>query len=91
MASTEKTMKFGIDARTHKLVIGSWRLPLPQSKWLRILVGCVLIFFGCLGFLPILGFWMVPLGLLVLSHDLAMVRRWRRRIAVWWARRRQTS
>jgi len=37
----------------------------------------------------VLGFWMIPLGLLVLSHDFATVRRWRRRLTVWWARRRQ--
>jgi hypothetical protein len=30
------------------------------------------------GFLPVLGFWMIPLGLLILSLDLPLVRRWRR-------------
>ncbi len=38
-------------------------------------------------FLPILGFWMIPLGLIVLSHDLPAVRRRRRRMTVWWSRR----
>jgi hypothetical protein len=41
-----------------------------------------LILCGCLGFLPILGFWMIPAGLIVLSHDLAGVRRFRRRAAL---------
>jgi hypothetical protein len=31
---------------------------------------------------------MVPLGLLVLSHDLSFVRRKRRRATVWWYRRK---
>jgi hypothetical protein len=31
---------------------------------------------------------MLPLGLLVLSHDSHFVRRQRRRLAVWWATRK---
>jgi hypothetical protein len=50
-----------------------------------------LIFCGLLGFLPILGFWMLPLGFLVLSHDLPFARRLRRRLAVWWHRRRNPA
>lgn len=65
------------------------KLPLPRSRGLRICIGMALIFFGLLGFLPVLGFWMVPLGLLVLSYEFATVRRWRRRFVVWWERRRQ--
>jgi len=42
-----------------------------------------------LGFLPVLGFWMIPLGLLVLSVDLPAVRRWRRQFTVWWNRRNE--
>lgn len=67
--------------------IGSYRLPLPRSRLLRILIGGFFILFGILGFLPILGFWMVPLGLLILSIDIPAVRRWRRRFTVWFARR----
>jgi len=54
----------------------------------RIVTGVLLCLFGLVGFLPILGFWMLPLGLLVLSYDLPFVRRARRRFQVWWARRR---
>jgi len=61
---------------------------LPRSRFVRIVIGCLLILGGCLGFLPILGFWMIPLGLVVLSYEFAMVRRWRRRSEVWWAERR---
>ena len=67
------------------------RIPLPHSKPLRITIGTLLILFGILGFLPVLGFWMVPLGLLVLSHDLAWARRRRRRLAVWWERRQRRN
>ncbi|WP_372493051.1 hypothetical protein [Aliihoeflea aestuarii] len=62
-------------------------IPLPQSRLLRISVGILLIVGGLLGFLPILGFWMLPLGVLVLSYEFAMIRRWRRRGTVWWGSR----
>ena len=57
---------------------------MPQSRLWRIAIGALLVLLGLFGFLPILGFWMIPLGLLVLSYEFAMVRRWRRRSAVWW-------
>jgi hypothetical protein len=63
-------------------------VPLPQTRAFRIALGVALMLGGLVGFLPILGFWMVPLGLLVLSVDLPLVRRARRRLAVWWGRRR---
>nr|WP_298098852.1 hypothetical protein [uncultured Shinella sp.] len=88
MATKKNDMKFGIDPRTKEIVIGSFRLKLPESRWLRTLIGVLLVFGGLLGFLPVLGFWMVPLGLLVLSHDSHFVRRQRRRLAVWWATRK---
>ena len=67
--------------------IGRFTLPLPRSRILRILIGVLLVICGLFGFLPILGFWMIPLGLLVLSIDIPRVRRWRRRFAVWFHRR----
>ncbi len=70
-----------------KVRIGSYRLPLPRSRLLRIVIGGLLVVFGLFGFLPILGFWMIPVGLLVLSVDIPRVRRWRRRFAVWFARK----
>ena len=89
MAARQSKTYFGVDARTGEIVIGTWRMRLPQSRLLRVLIGVALIVGGILGFLPILGFWMIPLGLLVLSHDSAFVRRQRRRLAVWWANRRR--
>ena len=86
--SRSKT-RFGIDHARGKLVMGSVRVPLPKSRLARMSVDTALIGGGFLGFLPILGFWMVPLGLVILSHDSATVRRWRRRMSVWWGRKRQ--
>ena len=64
---------------------------LPQSRLLRTALGVGLILLGVLGFLPVLGFWMVPLGLLVLSYDIAAIRRLRRRLSVWWGKRKNKS
>ncbi len=47
----------------------------------RSLCGLVLIAAGVLGIvLPILGFWMAPLGLMFIALD---VPPWRRRVARW--------
>lgn len=69
-----------------RLRLGKYSFDLPRSRILRIGLGIVLIFGGLLGFLPVLGFWMIPVGLLVLSQDIAAVRRFRRRAEVRWAR-----
>lgn len=61
---------------------------MPESRGLRITIGSLLVVFGMLGFLPVLGFWMVPLGVLVLSYEFASIRRLRRRTVVWWERRK---
>ena len=47
---------------------------LPNNKIGRLIVGVVLIFLGFLGFLPILGFWMIPLGIAVLAFDFEFAR-----------------
>ncbi|PHR25100.1 MAG: hypothetical protein COA37_04675 [Hoeflea sp.] len=60
---------------------------MPQRAFPRIGLGVGLVVGGVLGFLPILGFWMLPLGLLVLSQDLPLVRRWRRSFVVRMERR----
>jgi len=46
----------------------------PGSSLVRIPLGIILILCGIVGFLPILGFWMVPLGFLVLAIDVPFVR-----------------
>ncbi|AZQ68938.1 hypothetical protein EF888_18485 [Silicimonas algicola] len=43
---------------------------------LRWLVGLVVIALGFLGFLPILGFWMIPLGIAIAAMDIRPL--WRR-------------
>ena len=56
---------------------------------MRVALGTALVIMGIFGWLPILGFWMIPLGLIVLSADFHYVRRFRRRLEVWSGRRRR--
>ncbi len=70
----------------HKVRLFNRHFHLPQSTPIRIGLGILLVAGGFVGFLPVLGFWMIPLGLLVLSVDLPIVRRWRRQLTVWWHR-----
>jgi purine-cytosine permease-like protein len=58
------------------------KVRVPSHPILRMILGIALIIGGFLGFLPILGFWMLPLGLVVLSIDFAFIRRFRRRASV---------
>ena len=45
-------------------------------------LGILLVLGGLLGFLPVLGFWMVPLGLVLLALDVALLRRPTARVLV---------
>jgi len=65
------------------------RIRTPKTKWQRSLLGWALIVGGILGFLPVLGFWMIPLGITVLAVDSPFFRRLRRRAEIWWGRKRQ--
>jgi len=64
---------------------------MPASRLGRLIVGVLLVVGGILGFLPVVGFWMIPLGLIVLSVDFPSVRRRRRKLEVrigrWWRKR----
>ena len=62
----------------------------PAGRRVRIPIALLLIVAGCLGFLPVLGFWMIPLGVLLLAQDVAFLRRPVLRLLTWlerkWAR-----
>ena len=51
-------------------------------RWARLAAGVLLVLGGLAGVLPVLGFWMLPLGLLILSYDIPVVRRLRRQAEV---------
>jgi hypothetical protein len=47
----------------------------PDSRLIRIPVGLLLIIGGIFSFLPALGIWMLPLGLLLIAYDVPFLRR----------------
>jgi hypothetical protein len=59
----------------------------PSGRWLRIPMGVLLTFGGLLGFMPIVGFWMLPIGLALLADDVPPLRSLRSRILDWVERR----
>ncbi|MBQ4856236.1 hypothetical protein IMW82_16325 [Rhodanobacter sp. B2A1Ga4] len=59
----------------------------PSARWLRIPVGLLLVAGGIFSILPLLGLWMLPLGLLLLAQDLPFLRRPTRRALLWAERR----
>jgi hypothetical protein len=58
----------------HRLT-GRWAWLVPATRIGRIGAGSLLIVCGAFGFLPVLGYWMIPLGVLVLAQDIPMLRR----------------
>jgi hypothetical protein len=55
----------------------------PTSQLVRIPLGLLLVLGGTFGFLPILGFWMVPLGLILIARDVPPLERPLVRLFAW--------
>jgi hypothetical protein len=55
----------------------------PSARWVRLPVALLLIIGGIFSFLPILGIWMLPLGLVLLAEDVAPLRRAVGRLLAW--------
>jgi hypothetical protein len=47
----------------------------PSCRVLRFSLAILLVLGGFVGFLPILGFWMIPLGLALIAQDIPLLRR----------------
>lgn len=57
-------------------VAAGWlsRVRRPEARWVRIPLGILLVLGGIFSFLPVLGIWMLPLGLLLLALDLMFLQ-----------------
>jgi hypothetical protein len=71
-----------------RIRFGRFSIPVPVTKRQRVIVGAGLVAVGC--FVPIVGFGLMALGLIVLSVDNPAIRRHRRRLQVRWGRWRKT-
>jgi hypothetical protein len=72
-----------------RIRFGKYSVNLPGNRLVRMTIGVLLIVAGgVFGFLPVLGYWMVPVGFLVLATDVPAIRRFNRRVLVkalgWW-------
>jgi hypothetical protein len=59
------------------------KLRKPNWTWLRIPAGILLVIGGLLSFLPVLGIWMLPLGLALLAIDVPFLRKPMTRLVRW--------
>lgn len=50
------------------------RVRRPEARLIRIPLGILLVLGGTFSFLPVLGIWMLPLGLLLLAVDLIFLQ-----------------
>ena len=51
------------------------RLRHPDARLIRIPIGLFCIIGGIFSFLPVLGIWMLPLGLLLIALDVPFLRK----------------
>lgn len=47
-----------------------------RMRWLRLPLGVLFVLGGIFSILPILGLWMLPVGLILLAFDLPGLRGW---------------
>lgn len=78
-AKAERVLHRRLD-RAERLLpafLAAWvaHLRRPSASWLRVPLGVLLVVGGLFSFLPILGLWMLPLGLILLALDFALLRR----------------
>ena len=55
----------------------------PSSRYARIPLAALLIVGGVFGFLPVLGLWMLPLGLLLFAQDVPILQKPMARMLGW--------
>ncbi len=55
----------------------------PPRRWIRLPAGVLFVVGGIFSILPILGLWMLPLGLALLSEDIPPLKGWLERAALW--------
>jgi len=67
---------------THMQTVVRW-LRQPSVRWVRIPAGLLLILGSVFSILPILGLWMLPLGLVLLAEDVKPLRPGMGRVLAW--------
>jgi hypothetical protein len=97
--SREERLEQLIDRLPARVQAATRWLRRPSSRWARVPAGVLLIIGGLLSILPLLGLWMLPLGVVLLADDVPVFRRMRdtllnqleRRRPAWFAELRRDS
>jgi hypothetical protein len=55
----------------------------PSACWVRWPLGLILMVGGVFSILPVLGLWMLPLGLVLIAQDIPFLRRPMARLIAW--------
>jgi hypothetical protein len=55
----------------------------PPARWVRWPLALVLIVGGIFSILPVLGLWMLPLGLVLIAQDIPVLRSPMARLMAW--------
>jgi hypothetical protein len=55
----------------------------PSSRWVRIPLAILLILGGIFSILPVLGLWMLPVGLLLFAQDVPILQGPLARMLAW--------
>jgi len=55
----------------------------PSARWVRWPLGLILMVGGVFSILPMLGLWMLPLGLVLIAQDIPFLRRPMARLIAW--------
>lgn len=78
------TVKAPVDEAPLHRLLGSLPAPVargfhalrqPGRRWVRLPLGVLCIGGGFLWFLPVLGFWMLPVGVILLAEDVPGIKR----------------
>jgi hypothetical protein len=77
-----RSLKQAVSHALHHAVRAERRVRRGRSPWARRGLALAFIAGSFLWFLPVLGIWMLPVGLALLSDDVGWMRRLRRRVHV---------
>lgn len=72
-----------LEARLPRFASAALRWAIDSSPFVRWPIALLFIAGGLVGFLPILGFWMIPLGLIVIARDVPILQSPLARLFAW--------
>lgn len=59
----------------------------PSSMWVRVPLALLLVVGGVFSFLPVLGLWMLPLGLVLIAQDVPLLQKPMSQLLGWMERK----